>query len=211
MWDWSENKIKFLLIRHGATKANREHRYLGRTDESLSTEGVKELREAIYRGCYPKVDYLFSSPLKRCLKTANILYPAEAVTIIPDFQEINFGIFEGKNYKDLQGDERYQAWIDSNGTLPFPEGESREEFLIRCEKGFYCMLEKLKEQLLEPVSKKNNQITVGLILHGGTIMALLSNLCGGNYFDYQVLNGRGYVCELDYHGGKARLEILEKI
>ena len=208
MWDWSENKIKFLLIRHGATKANREHRYLGRTDESLSTEGVKELREAIYRGCYPKVDYLFSSPLKRCLKTANILYPAEAVTIIPDFQEINFGIFEGKNYKDLQGDERYQAWIDSNGTLPFPDGESREEFILRCARGFERMAKEINA-----ITKQNKrqEKTIATIVHGGSIMALLSKYYGGDYFDYQVANGKGYICTLKTENVKIVITELKKI
>ena len=57
---------------------------------------------------------------------------------------MDFGVFEGKNYLELQGDKRYQEWIDSNGTLPFPEGESREEFISRCDKGFRRMIEKLK-------------------------------------------------------------------
>ena len=37
----AENQIKLVLIRHGATEGNKEHRYIGRTDEPLSSE-VKE-------------------------------------------------------------------------------------------------------------------------------------------------------------------------
>ena len=40
---------------------------------------------------------------------------------------MNFGSFEGKTYFDLNGNEDYQRWIDSGGTLPFPGGESREQ------------------------------------------------------------------------------------
>ena len=40
MWNRSENQIEVYLIRHGATNANREHRYLGRTEEPLSEEGL---------------------------------------------------------------------------------------------------------------------------------------------------------------------------
>ena len=139
MWNWSENQIKLVFIRHGATKANKEHRYLGTTDESLSLEGVRALEKEKCAGSYPDVDYLMSSPMKRCLETAEILYPYKEPIIIPEWMEMDFGAFEGKNYLDLQDDERYQAWIDSDGMLPFPEGESRKMFIKRCEQGLYRM------------------------------------------------------------------------
>ena len=62
---------------------------------------------------------------------------------------MDFGEFEGKNYIELQKDPNYQAWIDSNGTLPFPGGESREAFIKRCEQGFYRMLVGIKGSLLK--------------------------------------------------------------
>ena len=136
----SENKIRLMLIRHGATESNKEHRYLGKTDESLSREGIEILEKVKQNSCYPEIDCLFSSPMKRCIETAAILYPEKEILTIQEFAEMDFGIFEGKNYLDLKNDERYQAWIDSNGTLPFPEGESREDFMKRCEQGFRRML-----------------------------------------------------------------------
>ena len=39
----TENQIELVLIRHGATKANEERRYLGRTDEELSEKGKEAL------------------------------------------------------------------------------------------------------------------------------------------------------------------------
>ena len=38
----TENQITFVLIRHGATASNREHRYLGHTDEGLDEPGKTE-------------------------------------------------------------------------------------------------------------------------------------------------------------------------
>lgn len=49
---------------------------------------------------------------------------------------MDFGAFEGHNYQELSGDPAYQRWIDSGGTLPFPEGESREEFIRRNVAGY---------------------------------------------------------------------------
>ena len=122
---------------------------------------------------------------------------------------MDFGAFEGKNYLQLQGDKEYQAWIDSNGTLPFPDGESREEFVERCKIGFYHMLHKLRE--LEN-KKRNNDLRIVIIVHGGTIMSLLSSFYGGEYFDYQVPNGRGYICKLEeVQDENIRLVDIEKL
>ena len=139
----SENQIEVYLIRHGATNANREHRYLGRTEEPLSEEGREELKAFQRQGLYPEpasLQALFVSPMERCRETAELLFGDYEQYIIPEFREMDFGLFEGKNYQDLQGDARYQAWIDSNGTLPFPEGESREDFIARCRRGFEEMI-----------------------------------------------------------------------
>lgn len=202
---WAENQIKLVMIRHGITASNKEHRYLGKADEPLSEEGIKALQEAKSARIYPDVDYLFSSPMRRCLETARVLYPDKEPIIVPEWSEMDFGIFEGKNYLDLQGDERYQEWIDSNGTLPFPEGESREDFNSRCEKGFQKMLRSLSAQ------KKECAITAGMIIHGGTMMSLLSRYHGGEYFDYQVANGKGYICTLKGRIKQPQIVELKKI
>ena len=205
MWDRSENQITLVLIRHGATKANAKHRYLGKTDEPLSKEGEIQLEEYKKRKLYPDIDFLFASPMKRCVQSAKILYSELAPVMIEEWEEMDFGAFEGTNYVELQEDKRYQAWIDSNGTLPFPEGESREEFTIRCDKGFQEMIEKVKQ------IKEEGQKTIGMIVHGGTIMALLSRYGKGDYFDYQVENAKGYVCTMKNYNTKPEIMKLEKI
>ena len=204
MWNRTENQVKIVFIRHGATTSNEQHRYLGKMDESLSDAGRKTLRNKKEAGLYPAVDFLFGSPMKRCRETAEILYPGQQFRAIPDWEEMDFGVFEGRNYMDLKGDARYQEWIDSNGTLPFPEGETREEFLRRCRNGFDRVLACVSTSDL--LCQKKEPV-VGLIVHGGTIMALLSSYGGGDYFDYRVNNGGGYHCLLaEEHEGKIRLE-----
>ncbi len=198
MWDWSENQITMVFIRHGMTLSNKEHRYLGRTDEALSEEGKAALLKQKSKNNYPEIELLFTSPMKRCIETAKLLYPNLQPMIVPEWEEIDFGAFEGKNYQDLKDDVRYQKWIDSNGTLPFPEGESREDFVKRCESGFQKVLESCKN--LSERQNQGKQKKIGTIVHGGIIMALLSKYYGGEYFDYQVPNGEGYECMLKKWG-----------
>ena len=40
-------EIRLTLIRHGATLSNKEGRYLGKTDEALSPEGIGMLKKAV--------------------------------------------------------------------------------------------------------------------------------------------------------------------
>ena len=192
----TENQITLIFIRHGETAANKEQRYLGRTEEALSIEGREKLLQAYRQSHYPEVEMVFTSPMRRCKETAKLLYPVVPKKEIPEWVEMDFGDFEGKNYEDLKDDERYQEWIDSNGTLPFPNGESREAFMKRCMQGMDRMMQLLQEER-----------TVAVIVHGGTIMALLSSLCGGDYFDYQVRNGEGFVCSLNKNKDEEKWDI----
>lgn len=174
------------LIRHGRTKANREGRYLGKTDEDLSEEGKKEIMNYVEMHRYPQADQVYTSSMKRCKTTASLIYPEKEIQEIPEWNETDFGIFEGKNHVELDGIKSYQEWIDSGGKLPFPGGESREQFIARCIRGMEKMLNHLPENLK----------SAALVVHGGTIMALLSTYCGGDYFDYQVSNGSGFQVSL---------------
>ena len=176
--------MKWILIRHGQTQGNQEHRYIGcRTDESLCAEGVAALQGK----AYPSATMVFASPMKRCLETAALLYPGIPVEVVEDFRECDFGDFENKNYTGLNGNADYQAWIDSGGELPFPHGESRAQFAARCVAAF----ESIREQADD----------CAIVAHGGTIMAIMERFAmpHGTYFDYQLGNGCGFVLEENGH------------
>ncbi len=204
----TENQIelRLTLIRHGATLSNKEGRYLGKTDEALSTEGIQTLEKAVADGNYPIADVLFSGPMKRCLETAQILYPGQAPIFIPEWTEMDFGAFEGHNYQELTGNPDYQRWIDSGGTLPFPEGESREEFIRRSIAGYENMLHHMKSVWERSAVSGQGARSVSAVVHGGTIMALLSHFLGGEYFDYQVKCGQGYSGSLVFPAGEGTPE-----
>lgn len=200
MWNRAENKVNCIFIRHGATASNRQHRYLGRTDEELDEAGILAIKQSIDEGYYDKLlsdksvqIKVFSSPMKRCMQTARLIYPKAQIEIIDELSEMDFGDFELKNYEELSNDPLcagvYQAWIDSGGTSAFPNGESREAFIKRSVSGFRKAMSRMD-------TAANSQKTAVFVVHGGTIMAIMSHYCGGNYFDYQVKNGEGLRCTL---------------
>ncbi|MBE6023715.1 MAG: histidine phosphatase family protein [Cellulosilyticum sp.] len=207
MRNGTEIEINITLIRHGATDSNKAHRYLGQTEEGLSMEGVEELQYERQRGTYPNNKIIFSSPMLRCIQTVSVIYPEQHFIVIPQWREIDFGRFEGKHYKELEVDIEYQVWLDSNGTLPFPGGESREAFIERTNSGFDKVLFYLTEHV------KDHKYNISAIVHGGTIMALLSTWEQGAYFDYQVKNAKGFECRLlcqrKNHHEQIKINVLE--
>ena len=181
--------MKVYLIRHGSTAGNLEHRYVGSTDEELTEEAVQKLRAD--RGRYPVPQTVITSPLKRCLQTARILFPEITPQVYEDLKECRFGAFEYKNFEELKDDSDYQRWIDSGGTIPFPEGESREAFIERCTGAF-------AEGILE--ARKSHHSSVAFVVHGGTIMAILDQYSSPHkdYFSWQVKNGLGFSGEVAF-------------
>lgn len=155
--------LSIYLIRHLPTEGNLQYRYIGRTDEPLCQQGITQADNF----SYPPVELLFTSPLKRCVQTASLFFPNQVPIIVSDLQETHFGEFEGKNYKELRDNQDYQAWIDSNGALSFPNGESPEKFKQRSRLAFeHCMKQALQ----------TNATSIGFVVHGGTIMSIMEYL-----------------------------------
>lgn len=177
--------LEIQLIRHGMTEGNKFGRYIGVTDEPLCEEGKTSLKSF----SYPTPEALFVSPMLRCRETAEILFPNVEYQIIPELAECNFGEFENKNYKELDGNASYQAWIDSNGTLPFPGGESPEDFKTRSIQAFEKIVKKCKEHPYKYVT---------IVAHGGTIMSVMEVFAEEKkeYYQWHVKNGEGYVIRL---------------
>lgn len=178
---------EILLIRHSMTAGNLKGRYIGRTDESLCQEGRKLLEERQLEA----VEHVYASPLKRCLETADLLFPEAGRTILENLQECDFGEFENKNYLELSAHPLYQIWVDSGGAMPFPSGEDPVEFRRRCRQGF--------EEIMADLEEKGNAI-VAAVVHGGTIMSILEayGLPEKPFYDWQVKNAGGYKLEVDF-------------
>lgn len=68
-----------------------------------------------------------------------------------------------------------------------------------------------ENQIAENQMTESQPRNITAVVHGGTIMALLHILAGGNYFDYQVKNGGGYCCKLRLCGEEWKLDSLEEI
>ncbi len=153
------------LFRHGLTKGNLNAQYIGHTDLPLTTDSISELRRIKAHEHYPEVEAVFSSPLKRCVDSAKIMYPDCNPIVIDDFIEYNFGEFEGLTADDLKDNDEFKEWLrgDINAKTPF--GESNAEFAQRICAAF--------EKVVNGCIKSGTQ-TIAIVGHAGVLMTILS-------------------------------------
>lgn len=177
------------------TEGNKYGRYIGVTDEPLCEEGIQQLKEKNY----PVPEIVFVSPLTRCRVTADILFQGESAIVIDNLAECNFGEFENKNYLELSDNPLYQKWVDSNGTLSFPGGESPEEFKKRSIRAF--------EEVVE-ICVKNNIEDAAIVTHGGTIMSIMEVYAEEkkDFYQWHVKNGCGYHLIIDRKDWKKNID-----
>jgi fructose-2,6-bisphosphate 2-phosphatase len=177
--------LKIHLIRHGATDANYDGRYIGcKTDLPLAPEGLNELRMLKDDIDYPEIERLYSSPMLRCRQTGAVLYPDFEPVTVEELKEYDFGSFENKTAAELESNPSFIPWTSGRLSAP-PGGEDNSEFIKRICVGFNkIVLDMIEGGLTESA----------VIMHGGAIMMLLgvSAVPRSKPVEWTADNGRGY-------------------
>ncbi len=177
--------LKIHLIRHGATDANYDGRYIGcKTDLPLAPEGLNELRLLKDDIDYPEIERLYSSPMLRCRQTGAVLYPDFEPVMVEELKEYDFGSFENKTAAELESNPNFIPWTSGRLSAP-PGGEDNSGFIKRICVGFNkIVLDMIEGGLTESA----------VIMHGGAIMMLLgvSAVPRSKPVEWTADNGRGY-------------------
>ena len=122
---------EIILVRHGETEWNVAEIFRGRIDIELNETGIKQAALlAEYLGDL-KINAIYSSPLKRALKTAEIItgYHKLDVEIAPGLIDFNYGKWQGLPHQEVKDKykELYAEWISSPEWVKMPAGESLAE------------------------------------------------------------------------------------
>ena len=178
------------LLRHGMTDANLQGLYIGHTDVPLCEQGRQQLYLLKEDYCYPVPSVIFSSPLKRCLETAEILFPEKNPVHEPRLIEYNFGSFEGRAADDLHEKEPlFDRWLAGEQGVEPPFGESHEEFSKRICESFISIVDG---------ALKTDMSDITIITHGGILSALMSffALPEASMHDWVTSGGCGYTLRI---------------
>lgn len=157
---------RLVLLRHGRTSWNAEHRFQGQADPPLDDIGRAQAYEvaAIIAAMRPTL--LVSSDLERARQTAAVV--GEAVGLLPVLEprlrERSLGHWEGLTLGEVAAryPDEYAEWA-AGQDVSRRGGETRLEVADRAARAFAELPEA--------------ELTV-LVLHGGTSMALTNALLG---------------------------------
>lgn len=162
---------KVILVRHGETAWNHEGRFLGQSNPGLNEKGKMQARAVAELLLGEKIDKVFSSDLLRAIETSHAIASVQntSVRFIPSLREINFGVWEGLTFEEIQ--THYPVllnkWIKDPFGVRIPSGETAEEVRRRVIGAWnFIILNTFDEE------------TVVIVAHGGPLRMLLCQLTG---------------------------------
>lgn len=188
--------MRIELIRHGETAYQAEGRYQGRSDVPLSEAGRRALAPA-----GRAAETVCVTPLRRAVETAAILFPQAAQIAVDALREMDFGVFEGRNYQEMAEDPAYRAWVDGGCLGPCPGGESKDAFCGRVCPAFAALVD-------EALGRGAAELVI--VAHGGTQMAVMEGFAEPRrpYFDWRLKSGQGYVLDTSPWAARHRLRLV---
>ncbi len=176
--------VSVTLFRHGITRENIEKRYIGWTDVTIDMASLESVAMPDLTKHYQQV---FSSDLKRCTETAQLLVPSAAVIKDPRLRELHFGDWEQKTYNDLKAIRAYRMWLENPFQEIPPNGEAFGDFeqrVMQCWDEIMTMFE---------VDHCKNIL---IITHGGPIRLLLTKYSpkkvNKSWWDWNIEHFSGY-------------------
>ena len=127
-----------ILLRHLQSQWNKENRFAGWTDISLSKEGILSAKETAEKLADFKIDKVYTSPLSRNKETVSLILDnlnKKDLPIVIDkaLDERNYGKLQGLNKEDAKmqfGEKKVHLWRRSWDIAP-PGGESLKDVYQR--------------------------------------------------------------------------------
>lgn len=159
-----------IIIRHGETAWNTEHRLQGWRDIDLNETGIqqaqalaKRLADDHHKG-HGKIDQIYSSDLKRAYQTAEKVAQAIGIQVAvdPAIRERNFGLLEGVKFSEMFDvqPEAAAIWQRRQPNEDLPNGESLQTLHDRV------------IQALNMMAARHVGGRIAVVTHGGTMDVL---------------------------------------
>ena len=160
-----------MLVRHGQSTWNREHRIQGQLDPPLSPEGLRQAELLGARLAGRKFAGFYASDLKRAFETAQAI-GALAAGVQPEamtsLREIYLGEWEGLRTEEIEQrfPEAWAAWVEEPDWDVVPGGEGAASFETRV------------TSALDEIFRRHLHGDVLVVTHGGVIQVALHSVVG---------------------------------
>ncbi len=202
---------EIIIARHGQTEWNVGEVFRGRIDIELDETGGKQAELlAEYLGGR-RIDAIYSSPLKRALKTAETIasYHQLEVEIAPGLIDFNYGEWQGLPHQEVKDryQELYAEWITNPHQAKMPDGESLEDVRKRVLAVVDEVTAKYAGTVILVSHRVVNKVLICALLglDNSHFWNIRQDTCGITTFAYE--NGRLILTE---HNNTSYLEPLQK-
>ena len=144
-------------------------------------------------------DTVYSSPAQRCLKLAEQFQPQPLIE--PNWQEFNFGDWEGRLWRDIDRDD-IARWDRDLVTHQVPNGDSLALFHQRVDRAWRALIEREQHQ-----SKK-----IVIVTHAGVIRSMVAAVLG-IALEKSVLIGLDYgsITKVSYQGAFRKVDYMNRV
>lgn len=189
---------EIILARHGETEWNVGEIFRGRADVELNETGIKqaELLAEYLRSA--NIEAVYSSPLKRALRTAEMVasYHQLEVEIAPGLIDFDFGKWQGLPHQEVK--ERYKElyikWIEHPDKVRMPAGESLDD------------VRKRATGVVDEVIAKKYEGAVVLVAHRVVNKVLICALLGlDNSHFWNIRQDTAGITTVTYENGRFTL------
>jgi probable phosphoglycerate mutase len=181
---------RLLLVRHGQSTWNRQHRIQGQLDPPLSDEGRSQAERLGQRLSGRRLAGFYSSDLKRAFETSQLIGALIGMDPEPvaGLREIYLGDWEGLNTTDLaqRFPEAWAKWSEEPNWDVVPGGEGAARFEARA------------AAALDAILQRHSHGDVLVVTHGGLIQVVLHRILGHasrGLFPFKIQNASISVIE----------------
>jgi len=126
---------ELLLVRHGETEWNVAEVFRGRIDVDLNQTGVRQAELLADHLKTASIDAVYSSPLQRALKTAQIIAAPHGLEVHsePGLTDFHYGVWQKLSHQEVKEKyhKLYALWTHHPEQVRVPDGESLEEVHTR--------------------------------------------------------------------------------
>lgn len=188
------------LIRHGEINTSGKKTYIGITDVPLSDNGIFQAKKLKEFFLDKQIDKIYSSDLKRSVKTAAIIVEDRNLSVIQlnELREINMGEWEGKTFSEIRRNDEhiFNYRMENLEDFKPKNGESFRE----CGKRAVNIFNKITE---------DDAHNIVIVAHAGVNRVILAAILGiplKNIFKFQ----QNYACvnRISLEESKCKIEYL---
>lgn len=182
---------KIFIVRHGEIDFNTQGRYAGSVDVELNEKGLQQARDIADEIFKLEIDFIISSPLKRCARMADIIREVinAPIVIMEEFRERGVGVFEGLTREEAKN--KYpDLWV-KNITRIYDDAPPGGETIKGVENRVFAGLKKVREKY-----DGKNILIVTHAFVGRMIYKFFHEMTEEQFFEYKLDNAK--VVEYDF-------------